>query len=622
MADRKISDLTALTTPASGDYLPIVDISEAAAASKNKRITIEELMRGVPNGTAAAPGIAFETDPNTGIYSPGADQLAVATNGTQKIIVDSAGNVGIGAAVNATRTVQINQPSGYAAGLRILNGGSGAYNQFFSGTSNFRIGSPNLTSALVVDNGVTEYFRVTSAGLVGIGTSSPIAPLDCVTGSSGAIFRYDSASTYFSILPEDANGAVALRFSANNGAAPNLQFKNDTGQTRMTITDGGNVGIGTTGPSFPLHVEGAILVNSNDSYFGNFTSGAYVDIGSLATSAVWIDSRSASLANVPVNIRAKGTGEIGFHQTSGEKARLDSAGRLLVGTSSARAQYGVTAQTQVEGTSNDTASISIISNATAGGGANLLLGRSKGGSIGSNTTVASGDILGSIFFNGANGTNLANCGASVEAVVDGTVSGGGAGDLPTRLVFSTTADGAASPTERMRISANGNIDYGAFSTTPAGGTQGRRYSDSGRLCRSSIGTADTAPHHEFYNTNGSVGSIQTDGSATSYNTSSDYRLKENVVEVTDGITRLQQLKPSRFNFIVDPDKTVDGFIAHEAQAVVPECVTGEKDAVDADGNPVYQGIDQSKLVPLLTAALQEAIAKIESLEARLTAAGL
>ena len=92
--------------------------------------------------------------------------------------------------------------------------------------------------------------------------------------------------------------------------------------------------------------------------------------------------------------------------------------------------------------------------------------------------------------------------------------------------------------------------------------------------------------------------------------------------MTDGITRLQQLNPSRFNFIADPNRTVDGFIAHEAQAVVPECVTGEKDAVDDDGNLVYQGIDQSKLVPLLTAALQEAIGKIETLEARLTAAGI
>jgi hypothetical protein len=116
-----------------------------------------------------------------------------------------------------------------------------------------------------------------------------------------------------------------------------------------------------------------------------------------------------------------------------------------------------------------------------------------------------------------------------------------------------------------------------------------------------------------------VGSISTTSSSTAYNTSSDYRLKENVASVPDGISRLQQLKPSRFNFIADPNHTVDGFIAHEAQAVVPECVTGEKDAVDEDGNPVYQGIDQSKLVPLLTAALQEAIAKIDALETRLSA---
>jgi hypothetical protein len=93
MADRKISDLTALTTPASGDFLPIVDISEAAAASKNKRITIEELFRGVPLGTAAAPSIAIEGNENTGVFSPGANQLAVATNGTEVLRITSTGQV-------------------------------------------------------------------------------------------------------------------------------------------------------------------------------------------------------------------------------------------------------------------------------------------------------------------------------------------------------------------------------------------------------------------------------------------------------------------------------------------------------------------------------------------------
>ncbi len=149
----------------------------------------------------------------------------------------------------------------------------------------------------------------------------------------------------------------------------------------------------------------------------------------------------------------------------------------------------------------------------------------------------------------------------------------------------------------------------------------------------------------FKNDNGIVGSIYTDTTTTSYNTSSDYRLKENVVPMTGSIDRLKELNPSRFNFIVDEDKTVDGFLAHEAGEVVPEAVSGVKDGMTDMGNITdtesviveenvaepselqegqvwtktgevedYQGIDQSKLVPLLVAALQEAIARIETLE--------
>ena len=105
-----------------------------------------------------------------------------------------------------------------------------------------------------------------------------------------------------------------------------------------------------------------------------------------------------------------------------------------------------------------------------------------------------------------------------------------------------------------------------------------------------------------------------------YSTSSDYRLKENIVPISNSIERIKQLKPCRFNFIGgDADYIVDGFLAHEAGEVVREAINGEKDAVDAEGNPVYQGIDQSKIVPLLTAALKEAVAKIEELEARINA---
>ena len=121
-------------------------------------------------------------------------------------------------------------------------------------------------------------------------------------------------------------------------------------------------------------------------------------------------------------------------------------------------------------------------------------------------------------------------------------------------------------------------------------------------------------HHRFFNPNGDVGGISTSGSATTYSTSSDYRLKENVVYDWDATTRLKQLKPARFNFIADAETTVDGFLAHEAQAVVPEAVTGTKDEVDADGNAVMQGIDQAKLVPLLVKTIHELEARITALE--------
>jgi len=170
-------------------------------------------------------------------------------------------------------------------------------------------------------------------------------------------------------------------------------------------------------------------------------------------------------------------------------------------------------------------------------------------------------------------------------------------------------------TERMRITSSGEL-VNTGSTLPSASVQGFGVQD--QTIHTSATSTSTRNHHIFYNGNGAVGSIKTSGSSTSYNTSSDHRLKENVIDVTDGITRVKQLEPKRFNFIADADRTVDGFLAHEAQAVVPEAVTGTHNEVDDDGNAVMQGIDQSKLVPLLTAALKEAITKIETLETEMT----
>ena len=194
--------------------------------------------------------------------------------------------------------------------------------------------------------------------------------------------------------------------------------------------------------------------------------------------------------------------------------------------------------------------------------------------------------------------------------------------MPGRLVFSTTADGASSPTERFRVNSNGQLCINTTTATTGIGHRvfiedGSTYAPMG--VNNTAGGTSSSNNIVIYRAGTQVGSITTTNTATAYNTSSDYRLKENVVSLTGASDRVNQLQVHRFNFIAVPDRTVDGFIAHEAQAVVPECVTGEKDAVDDEGNPVYQGIDQSKLVPLLTAALQEALAEIKILKTKVAA---
>jgi hypothetical protein len=325
-------------------------------------------------------------------------------------------------------------------------------------------------------------------------------------------------------------------------------------------------------------------------------------------------------ADATTGVYFPGTGQVSIATSGTQRATVDASGRLLVGTSSSRAsRLNTTAFNSLFQIESNAEAAQAITRWSADNNSSRLHLQKGRGTIAAPTVVATGDILGDISFSGYDGANMTN-GARIEAYVDGSP---GANDMPGALLFSTTADGSASPTQRMRITAGGEVQ---FQTYVAGsGNVGSAFipgaasTDVLRMLSANTGAATL---QIFGNNNGNIGSITTVGSSTSFNTSSDYRLKENIIPVPDAIGRLQQLKPSRFNFKADPDRTVDGFIAHEAQAIVPECATGEKDAVDDDGNPVMQGIDQSKLVPLLTAALQEAIAKIETLEARLTAAGI
>ena len=177
----------------------------------------------------------------------------------------------------------------------------------------------------------------------------------------------------------------------------------------------------------------------------------------------------------------------------------------------------------------------------------------------------------------------------------------------------------AGGSERVRLDDTGKLYFGTNGADPSSSQTGVRISstDNTNFWMSSTPRTSAYDQFVFFNGNGLVGSITTSGSATAYNTSSDYRLKTDAQPMTGASERVQALNPVNFEWVADGTR-VDGFLAHEAQAVVPESVTGTKDAVDADGNPEYQSIDQSKIVPLLTAALQEALTEITALKARVT----
>jgi hypothetical protein len=172
----------------------------------------------------------------------------------------------------------------------------------------------------------------------------------------------------------------------------------------------------------------------------------------------------------------------------------------------------------------------------------------------------------------------------------------------------------ANSAERARIDASGSLLVGCTSIPSAGGG-GAAIAASGYLTTSRTTTANAA-QIQFFNPNGNIGSITTSGSATAYNTSSDYRLKNSVAPMTTGLATVSALKPVTYKWNAD-DSDGEGFIAHELQSVIPHAVTGEKDAVDADGKPIHQGVDYSKIVVHLVAAIQEQQAQITELKAEI-----
>ena len=334
-------------------------------------------------------------------------------------------------------------------------------------------------------------------------------------------------------------------------------------------------------------------------------------------------------------------------------------GDLLLGDND-KAIFGAGSDLQIYHTGtnsvidNNTGHIYIRNNVDNDDGSNIYIQ----GKSGENSIVINDDSNVELYFDNALKLATTNTGIDVTGDIifgDGHFIGDGGGDnlniisgTSENLILKTSAGvitfGDASPSEYARFDSSGNLLVGKTSAAAAGAGLWM-YKHGTGYGRINFGTSITGTSYPvvFYNNSGSeAGSITYTTTSTSYNTSSDYRLKTDAQPMTGASARVQALKPVNFEWIADGTR-VDGFLAHEAQAVVPEAVTGTKDAMrdeeyevtpavlDADGNettpavmgtrsvPDMQGIDQSKMVPLLTAALREALTKIDTMETRLAA---
>ncbi len=633
--------------PNTGIYRPTVDeIGFTTNGQVKFVIDIDGQLEAGAIGSESIPTYTFSSDSDTGIYSPGANQLAISTNGSGRLYINSSGDVGVGVASPAATfgggggAVDANGPiiSRGALNAELNSCGVLQYNSnvttlraygssAFSGVLAFATGGGGNPAG----TGTTEYMRLTADGKLGLGTSSPNVGLTISSQavSTGAVipnadiaFPSAYANGFFRALGNYNQGAGvggtiqlggksytdsgfvgAFLISAVSGgnATDALTFSTQTSfnnvvSERMRLDSSGRLGIGTTSPTELLHINGNMQVGW----------------GTYRVASVFDNSYRQGLAFDSANrqLRVFSTtndsgGSIGFYTRVGsgssdtdygtERARIDSSGRLLVGTSSASAPGGSNSILQTEVT-GPTWLFAGVRNTADAFGPSISLTKTRGTTPGSTTTVINGDQLGGIYFLGANGSNLTNFGAAIEAYVDGTVSGGGANDMPGRLVFSVTKDGQSSPTERLRIAQDGRItctlDNAGFyllGLGSAAGTNALRWSSSTGLV-----TADT----------------------------SSRLVKTDVSDCPYGINELKLLKPRKY-FRTDDSRHEIGFIADEVIDVMPEFVpvgaksiiTGNKD--DKELIPI--GVNYEKLTAVLTVALQEALAKIEALEAKVAA---
>ena len=605
-------------------------------------------------------------------------QALQATSGTFSSTISVAGNAAF------TNNIDLNSDThkikiGAGDDFQLYHNGSS--NNIFTNNGNINISTTDAAAITFSTNG-SERVRFHSTGRVGIGDDAPDVQLN-VKGSGtsfagqnthvkiedttssaanvGGLLAfegiYDSSNNpaAFAMIHggkengTNSNYAGYLRFfTRSNGSLPGERIRIDSNGRLLVnrtaayasssekLTVGGMTAIiGADGASSPLYIY-----NTDQTGSGHVQPYLFLHDGNGIRGGLGLQYSTSNFVINGNNVIQFRTGATGVSGT--ERMRLDSNGRLLMGT-----------------TTEGAAGADDLTIATSGNtGITLRSGTSSEGSLFfSDATSGTAEYVGYIIYDhSSNKMSFAAAGDLRMVIrenridIQGDHSGNGVsnatlrfaildsngndkkaeiksekvGDINSTLDFGTTV--SHSFARRFMVNSSGQTIFGGNDGVGGGSGGVRLQNPDAGTCRFGSTNSGQLTYIQFINGSSIIGSIS-GNNATAYNTSSDYRLKENETAITDGITRLKQLKPYRFNWKSDSSTIVDGFFAHEVSSIVPESITGTKDAVaieddvnkglaESIGDPIYQNIDHSKLVPLLTAALQEEVAKREELEAR------
>ena len=447
----------AMLVAATGGGAPTAAATIICPAASKLYILQNNTAYAVTLKTSAGTGVAVAAGNTSFLFCDGTNVNPCVTSivdgkVTGNLTVD--GNATLGDA--STDTVQVN---GYMG----VGGAANAGNALrITSSALTGVGQVGVNSSIVASSASTSgvaSFQSTVGTAAAAFTTVYVAGLDVVDAVKGAGSTITNQHGVYIRNQTQGTNNYGVTSLVSSGTNKFNIYASGTADNYFA----GNVGIGTTTPSGLLHLSGNTAATTAPTIVLQDSGVASTRLGTITNdNGDLVLAMTASFTDLRSAITLFDDRKITFTTNASERMRLDSSGNLLLGTTSTRTFAGITSALQVESTTvNGGSQFLTVNNATAGNGPLFSFNRSRGTALGDVTAVAQGDTLGRVFFAGADGTNLISA-ASISSQVDATP---GTNDMPGRLIFSTTADGASTVTERMRIDSAGNVGIGATSPT-------------------------------------------------------------------------------------------------------------------------------------------------------------